>query len=120
MTVPSRQEMFNRAWRGLKEQGFESCVNKSGHCVYRGAVKHDVQQRCAWGHVDPAGTEHGDGFGAVGDLAVNGFGLAGQLDDSDLAWARALQVCHDTVDSSVHLETRLRAFAAECKLKVPR
>lgn len=121
MTVPTRQEMFNRAWLGLKEQGFERCVDKLGHCVYTGERRGDVQYRCAWGHVDPDGTEGLEG--SVEDLAVDGAGLAARLDQSGMMFAMALQAAHDLETRGPSqlppLEVRLRDFARAYKLEVP-
>lgn len=135
----TRQEMFDRAWNGLKGQGWLPAYNhRISTCEYlTGSGK-----RCAWGHVDPEGTE------AIARAGYNGKGLAQLLDclkdDAELAakapitasldgveglFARALQSCHDDValNNEMHpdeyvarqLEQAFRLFAEERGLTIP-
>lgn len=114
-TIPSRQEMFSRAWRGLKTQGFMRATRENGSCVYRTGDG----KRCAWGHVDPEGTEHRP-IGTVSDLRYNRVGLAAHLDESDLAFATELQIAHDSsADSSWRMEVRMRSLARAYDLLIP-
>jgi len=96
--IPSRQEMFNRAWRGLEAQGWQGSVVAKAYggsrCVYNGPDG----RRCAWGHVDPEGTRDPgidvDG-NAVMALHTNGIGLAALLTEADALFALRLQRAHD-------------------------
>lgn len=85
--IPSRQEMFNRAVRGLASQGFERCYGE-GICQYQSGAK-----RCAWGWVD---TTLGPSVrGTVNDLRSDGMGLAALIPYDDVQFARELQQAHD-------------------------
>ncbi len=95
MEVPTRQEMFDRAVRGLASQSWRQAVvtmpNNVTRCAYRVVETGD---RCAWGWVDPDGppAHH---VGAVSDLRRAGIGIAAKLDSDMLSFASRLQECHD-------------------------
>lgn len=110
--VPSRQEMFNRAYLGLKSQGFNQCMI-DGTCVYNGPNG----QHCAWGWVDTVPDRH-NGV-SVGTLAFRGIGLAARLSLDDLNWADKLQACHDQAFDARAVKVRLETFAAKCDLTIP-
>lgn len=113
--VPSRQEMFDRAWRGLKAQGWRRAVNAAtGKCAYLASDG----CRCAWGHVDPEGTAPVTGSVSVIGLRDTGIGLAARLSEADAHFAHSLQAAHDDT-SSESLEQAMRAFAAKRKLTIP-
>lgn len=114
MDTPSRQEMFDRAWNGLKSQGWRKAMVPSG-CVYLTADG----RRCAWGWVDPDGTS--DKSGTVYGLLTNwgnACGLFARLDYDDREWASALQNTHDLAKEG-ELEASMREFAKTSGLKVP-
>lgn len=83
------QEMFDKAVRGLAGQGWRRSADECGECVYHSPNG----DRCAWGHVDPRGTEGRTGH--VTTLAGKGVGLAAQLSIKELYFAEALQHAHD-------------------------
>ncbi len=115
--VPSRQEMFNRAWNGLKSQGWKKSLGgtfTTARCRYVG----DGGMRCAWGWVDPGGTWNADGAGDVRSLRSASIGLAAHLSDSDCDWAKSLQRTHDESDTH-ELETGMRRFARTHGLTIP-
>lgn len=89
----TKQEMFDRAWKGLKAQGWAKAYDvERGVCTY---LTEDGK-RCAWGHVDPDGTK--EQVGTVADLNLNRVGLAAYLYPEDVApngFACQLQRCHD-------------------------
>lgn len=88
--TPTRQEMFNRAYIGLRKQGFKLAIQKS-RCVY----SMGNGRRCAWGHVDTSlGPHHYGDLLALSNAGVWG-GLAAKLSTEDLQWAKELQLCHD-------------------------
>ena len=95
--VPSRQEMFERAVRGLAGQGWKRAVIddvRSLGCMYLT----DDGRRCAWGHVDPNGTVGPTGRvygGSIRTLTHVGHGLAPRLSEEDLDFALLLQGTHD-------------------------
>jgi hypothetical protein len=90
----TKQEMFDKAWRGLSSQNWERCVNEYGKCVYSdGTGKH-----CAWGWVDPEADGHVDVY-RVGGIAQ---------------WA------HDTEDSPTKsMKQRFVELADAYHLEVP-
>lgn len=128
----TKQEMFDKAWAGLKAQNWVRCVtDRTDSCTYaKRDAAGNVIARCAWGHVDPAGTEnYGSGL-SVGTLHDRGLGLAATLEPGDdLTFARRLQEAHDAQgfpyevsspwEQSSDMEQRLRALAAFYDLAVP-
>lgn len=113
----TRQEMFDRAFIGLRSQGFQRCVDDTATCVYHGRNG----THCAWGWVDPDGTPHGNSGGGVLTLRVAHRGLAARLSEDDLEFAVDLQSVHDSgwARSTVQMEPRLRDFASKYNLTVP-
>lgn len=88
-TTLTKQEMFNRAWIGLRSQTFERAAQPNGYCEY----KMENGKRCAWGWVDQ---EHAERIrGDVYDGNRAGVGLLANLNPEDLLFARELQVAHD-------------------------
>lgn len=124
--IPSRQEMFNRAWNGLKSQGWEPAF-AAGSCEY---ITQDGK-RCAWGWVDPEGTVSPLGYGRIGSvnsLRMEAGGLARRLSESDAAFAMELQDAHDRVPLAsergasgrfTSLEESMRDFAGRHQLTIP-
>ncbi len=126
--VPSRQEMFNRAWNGIKAQDWrQSAVISNGGVLCKYLMPNG--DRCAWGHVD---TSVGDRRGTVKCLARSGIGVAAFLDGDDLEFAYRLQEAHDFITGSssswdemypeyqgASMEQRLRAFAKKEGLTIP-
>lgn len=110
--IPSRQEMFNRAWNGLKGQGWKTSTFKDGRgCSYDGPDG----RKCAWGWVDPEGTKDdptkgdptkgvtynprwtktGQLSGTVLTLRIEGIGLAALIPNEDEGFIAQLQSVHD-------------------------
>lgn len=111
-TVPTRQEMFDRAVRGLRSQGFARCTLHN-MCSYDDGQGH----HCAWGWVDrgiPSGAA-----GSVMTLKKSNIGIAALLSDKDLDLAQALQNAHDLAEHPADLESRLRAFGEKYGLVWP-
>lgn len=115
--VPTRQEMFNRAWKGLKAQGFERALTDDDRCVYLTADG----KRCAWGHVDPEGTTREDvpNGASVYKLNHKGLGLAACLFNGDLEWADRLQRVHDAGNTPEAMRASLVEFADRHGLTIP-
>lgn len=127
--VPSLQEMFNRAWRGLKAQNWRKAMDE-WNWPYAGIKRLDCSylspngDRCAWGHVDPEGTIDSNGTPRAGDvtsLRHNGFGLASRLTRGEpgLDLAIALQNAHDSAQNDKDMESRMREVADQFLLDVP-
>ncbi len=119
--VPSRQEMFNRAWNGLKSQGFERCMALCGgheQCAY---TDETGTKHCAWGWVDPAAAASGSA-GSVYLLQDEKVGIAGAVDKYDYAMVKFmadLQSAHDSGKTPADMEQHLRSFALKYELEIP-
>lgn len=115
----SIQEMFNRAYIGLRSQGFRRCVAydkwlKADVCVYNGPGG----MHCAWGWVDtniPANISEGL---SVWSLNRRRIGVASELDDEGLKFADKLQRCHDS-GTEERMKRRLHILADEYGLTIP-
>lgn len=126
--VPSRQEMFNRAWNGLKGQGWQQAMEDLGNGSFACLYTTKDKKHCAWGWVD----READGRGTVYTLAEAGVGIAGQMLKAagvplaryvpDLVFAKKLQEAHDQCgqrQTPAELEGIFRAFAAHHGLTIP-
>lgn len=115
MTVPSRQEMFDRAVLGLRSQGWVRSVDYVGVCTY----ELPDGRRCAWGWVDPAGTSGRSG--TILSLYNQRVGLLAELTYDVVNWAYGLQGVHDAKinNNPSALECAMRAFAALHGLTFP-
>ncbi len=120
VTVPSHQEMFDRAVRGLASQRFARATNYAEVCLYRKEMSDGSIRHCAWGWVDPDGTADADAIGGnVYDLARAGIGLTALLSEADLLFAWQLQRCHDLARSPDRMQERFRELALQWDLSVP-
>lgn len=120
MTKPTIQEMFDKAVRGLAAQEWRRSTTWEGGtevCVYLASNG----DRCAWGHVDPEGTEGGDGN--VYSLKRWGRGLAAILDSEGLGFAKQLQMAHDRGQhcdtSPLGVRNAFMALGQKCDLVWP-
>lgn len=108
----TKQEIFDRAWRGLSSQGFQRC-RVNDRCAYSdGNGRH-----CAWGWVDV-------GLGVGSTLAIYEMrrklqGVAALLDDEGLDFAEQLQEAHDSHEYPEDMERALRELAADNSLSIP-
>lgn len=109
----NRQEIFDKAWNGLKAQGFRRSADEHGSCLYRGPNG----LKCAIGHCisDEAFNHRWEGsrdepFKAAG---VGGWG------SQKYEWAIELQNAHDTASDPSDMEGGLRRFAKKHKLTIP-
>jgi hypothetical protein len=111
----TNQEMFDRAVRGLRSQGFERCLSADGEPVYNDGCG----KRCAWGWVDDSipPNKHNSFF--VEGLAADQVGLACTLDIDQLAFARSLQWCHDDSSNPTTMQRRLRQLCYRERLTWP-
>ena len=102
----TKQEMFNRAVRGLRSQGWEQAYsNERGSCVY----ETEDGKRCAYGWIDPSlGRET---IGSVQTLCYRKIGLAAELDRIAILFAEELQMAHDTSKNSEHMRTKFVMLA---------
>lgn len=108
----TNQQMFDKAVRGLRAQGFQRSMQGTRCCYHSSDGK-----KCAWGHVDPEGTPQLlDGIHA---LYKDKVGVAGQLMRDQVDFAVDLQEAHDEGLSSVLMEENLRALATQYNLTFP-
>ncbi len=111
MEKPTVQEMFNRAYIGLRSQNWEQCIDSNHSCVYSdGNGRH-----CAWGWVDP------ELNGSITTTLVEdlGYGIAKLLNPGELHFAIELQDAHDGADSAEDMEARMRELADSYDLVIP-
>jgi len=109
----TRQEMFDRAVRGLRAQGWAQCMQTAhAGCAY----ENDLGQRCAWGHVDTSLSRIDP---SVYTLYNRGQGVAGQLSLIDAGWAQQLQNVHDSYPLPEEMEAAYRIFADTHNLHFP-
>lgn len=107
----TKQEMFDRAYRGLASQWWKRAFGPSG-CVYQT----DDGRRCAWGWVDMSlDRSHRGGVERLRDRKV---GLAGELPDDLFQFADELQVCHDAC-CNVDLHDHFDRLASDHGLTIP-
>jgi hypothetical protein len=125
----TKQEMFDRAWKGLESQGWATSygVLSNGVPACRYATRDEngvVQARCAWGWVDPVNTDRAAEFAyeglSVTDLARKEFGLAAKLGIDALEFAQELQEVHDGCQwDGTSLRDGMVALARRFGLTVP-
>lgn len=119
MPYLTRQEMYNRAYIGLRSQNFSIAYDKG--CQY----SLPNGNHCAWGWVDTS-IPHGT-FGSVGGLFDENTALTREiLDPKDVGFAENLQRCHDEAapadgvhDASAAMIRNLLNLAIEYNLTVP-
>jgi hypothetical protein len=126
MSDLTRQEMFNRAYLGLKSQEFKRCLDvMTGSCVYAGQIHLNdgtiFKGHCAWGWVDPSVSAHHTG--SVEMLRRRQVGLAANLvgtgQDSDIQFAMQLQQAHDSAITAQDMKALLTNFAQYYDLTIP-
>lgn len=120
----SRQEMFNRAWNGLRSQGWklanraiEGIPDEPGNPMPNCMYLTPDGRRCAWGWVDTSLNEKD--VGTVRGLYHYRRGIAGQLTYEDVNWALELQRTHDDASSSAAMVANLALFAQKYSLTIP-
>lgn len=110
----TRQEIFDKAWTGLKSQGFVKSQSESASgCAYRG----DYGLRCAvgWCIPDNAYSAKFEGVAAE-DVDIR---KAAGIDGRDATFAAILQKQHDQSKDPSDMEELLRNFARVNKLTIP-
>lgn len=113
----TKQEMMDRAVRGLASQGFKKCLSPLGKYAYK-AVVDGKEMHCAWGWVDPTLDE--SLMCVVYTLKDRGIGLAKDLDEEGLVFARKLQKAHDYSEAGEGIVKALTALCKEYNLICPK
>ena len=111
----TQQEIFNKAYAGLKAQGFNRAVRDTGPlaiCQYRG----EDGLKCAIGHLIPDEKyEEGlEGLCASVPEVRDASGTSGV----DWNFLDDLQVCHDEGNTPEDMERLLKRFAADYELVI--
>ena len=125
MATFNRQRVFNKAYRGLKAQGFKRAVRVWTN-TYTGEQEFSCQYRaedgkkCAIGHCIPdskydRGFEGGSAT-ASGICKVMGY----KYMSDDARWATDLQRAHDEGLTPAEMQQRLTEFANKHNLTVPK
>lgn len=117
----TKQEMFNRAYVGLKSQGFTRCgyraTDDSGNDGFMCTYSDEFGKHCAWGWVDTS--LNSSQAGAVYSLREDGIGLAADLRGDLLDFAQRLQLAHDESATPERMISRLNSLAQEFCLEIP-
>lgn len=109
------QEMFNRAYLGLRSQGFERCMSDDrDRCCYLNYKG----MRCAWGWVDTDLTSFDERN--VTELAEHCTGIAGELDKDGIIFAQELQEAHDYGASPPVMMNNLQQLVNKYNLTIPK
>jgi hypothetical protein len=117
------QQMFDRAYIGLKSQNFDKSMDVPGRapwCLYSSKDKYGTPMHCAWGWVDTQMAENPSNEGAqVASLRARRIGIAATLNEHELVFAVKLQAAHDGTNShyaSQEMPERLEKLRLEYSL----
>lgn len=109
----TKQEMFDKAVRGLASQGWKRCRNPIvDQCVY----SNDQGMHCAWGWVDES--LKGE-LGGIMELRNEEIGLASSMDDDLAYFAVSMQKGHDNGFRPYSMLLRFRSICDENHLIWP-
>ena len=114
MKEPTRQDLFNTAYAGLKAQGFKQSLGSRGHCQYRG----EDGCKCAVGHLIPD-ERYNPSFEGNGVTYTPISSAAGVEEVGGILFLREMQVAHDHGELPLVMEAKLRALAEKHGLTVP-
>jgi hypothetical protein len=115
----TKQEIFTKAYAGLKSQGFErSTGGRRGACMYRG----ENGMKCAvgWPIPDDKYDPTIEGTSACDMVVINGLEDHFDIwtDSSNYDFIINLQECHDKGKTPAMMERNLRHFAKLHELKI--
>lgn len=112
----TKQEMFDRAYRGLASQKWKQSLNAYGSCVFNGPRG----RHCAYGWIDrKIPSRYNEGV-SIETLRNEGVGIARLLDEDGLRFASVLQTEHDAHDIPRDMRAAFVGLAKEHGLKIPR
>ncbi len=111
----TKQEMFDKAVKGLASQDFERCrTGTNSGCAY---ANEDGTKHCAWGWVDTQlASDDGRFFSR---LRREGVGIAATLGEEEAKFAGLLQNAHDHSTTPSAMKWELRSLAKEHHLTIP-
>lgn len=115
-----KQEIFNKAFLGLKAQGFNQSITDTKKCLYRGPDG----MKCAIGHIipDELYKKNWDVKSKTVDFLPNTLWKKLGIDwlsNNMYQFLMALQRIHDNCRNPELMEARYREFARENNLSVP-
>ena len=118
-----KQVIFNKAYLGLKGQGFQKALTEDGGgCLYRGVGN----TKCAIGHLipdekyDPRFEKHGLSFGLSDPIIVEIFkAIEVEATEDNWNFLYNLQRCHDNSTFTHNMKNQLGHLALDHKLEVP-
>ena len=113
--MTSKQETFNRAYRGLAAQGFEKSVDMSGECAYRSSCG---TKKCAAGHLIPD-EDYSEAMERIGVWASEVWAPL-KRDGHALDLVTDLQSAHDESTSPLNMQYRLAIVANAHGLTIPK
>lgn len=117
------QEIFNKVYTGLRDQGFERAVNERGNCMYRAPDG----KKCAFGHLIPDELYKPE----MEDVLARFLIVSNKEEFQELTkWAKVeigpysqevqwLQSIHDSCHLPVAMDIKLQQFAQGKRLVVP-
>lgn len=116
----TRQEMFNKAYRGLASQNWAKCeirikAGPDTWCIYTD----ENGRHCAWGWVDPSLPVNRYAGMTVRDLRVQQIGVAADIDVRDLMFTENLQVAHDSASGPDDMRRKMELLAEQYYLDIP-
>ena len=117
MKEPTRQDLFDMAYAGLKKQGFAQSLDSHGHgqCKYRGRGG----LKCAVGHLipDERYSSSFEGYGAASGAIVEVIGIDHQNDEAAILLV-AMQRAHDNGTTPASMQGKLREVAKKYELTI--
>lgn len=124
MTEFNKQELFNKAFLGMKSQGFAPSMS-GGSCTYRSLKG----MKCAIGHLidDEDYEESIEGATALNVVVLKSLftnDAYDSLNDEDKAFIYDIQLCHDNEhtttldDAPIKIKERFFTFAEQYDLTV--
>lgn len=118
LSKAEKQKWFNKAYKGLKKQGFKQAINADGNCMYSLANG----RRCAIGQLVPNGTRGVRGWSGSCYFERETLEACGIPISKDRDFFSNLQAAHDASDSDKPegMKVHLAAFARARGLTVPR
>ncbi len=119
LTNEQKQDYFNKAYTGLKNQGFKRCMGRIGKCSDEVCLYRSGDLKCAVGHIIPD-TFYTEDFEGKDASSVMSMLLEGSPDFEGAKFLTGLQSCHDRSYDERSMEANLQFFANRYGLEVPK
>lgn len=116
----TKQEVFDKSVTGLASQNFEKSMYSKDDCILQCAYNSPDGKHCAMGWVFDFKPEHeGSGISALRRKHPD---MIPDIDDTNIDsddFYHYLQRCHDDIENSQQMVTRLTEFAKKYNLIIP-